>query len=232
MRISATQTQEFGQTLVTGTRRYNDMVTSVRQGGFLSDADMELRRATYRAHYTAAPSTKPDYSADNAQEVSITGFPSATYINTIDTGNAEIRAWLNVNPVPAPPWALLKTSDIQFLQYEMAFGNQRITPLSRIVRMNVASGNGSKMVLHMSQLNPQCIGMALRPDDTKQWQAEGQAGIVSATTANFFHAFLGTDNGASSIWLVREHGRRLGITGIEKVVVLNAQNVAIHFTHT
>ncbi|WP_344870396.1 hypothetical protein [Allokutzneria multivorans] len=225
------QSQEFGQMLVTGTRRYNDMVTSVRQGTFLSDADMRTRRATFGDHYTTAPATTPEYRADNAQAVSITGCPSATYVNTIDTGNAEIRAWLNVNPDPLPNWALLKTSDIQFLQYEMGFGNQPIAPLRRIVRMNVASGNGSAMVYYLSMLNPNFIGMTLRPNDQQQWQVEGQAGTVTETTANFFHAFLGTDNGASSIWLVREHGRRLGITGIEKVVIVNEQNVAIHFTH-
>jgi hypothetical protein len=57
-----------------------------------------------------------------------------------------------VNPVgAAPPW-LLKSSDIQYLLYEQAFGQHAITPLSCVVRMNVASGTGSKVVTHISKL--------------------------------------------------------------------------------
>lgn len=231
MRISAKQTAEFVQTLAKGTQRYNDMVRSVQGNRFLSDEDMRARRQTFRDHYRVAPATEEPYRGDGAQQVSIVDRPTATYINAIDPAQAEIRAWHNVNLTEdIPPW-VLKTSDIQFLQYELSFGHQPITPLRRIIRMNVASGTGSMMVHYVSLLNPGFVGMTFTPNDHHQWQVEGQAGLVTATTADFFYAFLGTENAASSIWLVREHGRRLGINGIEKVVIQTEQNVAIYFTH-
>ncbi|MCP3802372.1 hypothetical protein NLX83_24185 [Allokutzneria sp. A3M-2-11 16] len=207
---------------------------SVQDGGFLSDEDMAERRRRFAEHYRAEPAKEKPYCDDGAEHVSIPGIPAAMYVNAISAAQGEIRAWHNANPVgdEIPDWPLLKTSDIQYLRYEAAFNGARVAPLRRIVRMNVASGNGSEMVLYLSNLNTRFIGMTLTPGDLSEWRVDGQAGPVSATTSDFFHAFLGTDNGASSIWLVREHGRRLGITGIEKVVIVNAQNVAIHFSHS
>jgi hypothetical protein len=231
LRITPAETADFLKALATGTRRYNDMVQSVQGNQFLSDQDMAARRQNFHDHYQVAPAPEQPYLGDSAQQVTSAGLPNGLYINRIDTPAAEIRAWHNVNPVGAlPPW-LLKSSDIQYLLYEQAFGQHAITPLSCVVRMNVASGTGSKVVTHISKLNPALAGMTLTPGDLHQWQVAGTAGPVTATTADFFYAFLGSENAVSSIWLIREHGRRLGINGIEKVVVRTVQNVAIHFTH-
>jgi len=229
MRISQKQIDEFTEMLKKGTQRYKDMLKSVQENRFLSDEDMETRRQNFHDHYSLAPATDEPYHKDGAQKVTINDHPAATYINAADSADAEIRAWHNVNLTEPPDW-VLKTSDIQFLQYELAFKPGPITPLRRVVRMNVASGNGSAMVYYVSRLNPEYIGMTLTPDDHRPWQVEGQTRLVTATTTDFFYAFLGTDNAVSSIWLVRDHGRRLGIKGISSVVIENQQNVAICFS--
>jgi hypothetical protein len=229
--ITPAETVEFGQSLATGTRRYNDMVQSVQGNQFLSDQDMAARRQNFHDHYQVAPAREQPYLGDSAQQVTSTELPNGLYINRIDTTAAEIRAWHNANSDGAPPPWSLKSSDIQYLLYEQAFGQHPITPLRCVVRMNVASGTGSKVVTHIGKFNPARVGMTLTPGDHHPWQVVGTAGPVTATTADFFYAFLGSENAVSSIWLIREHGRRLGINGIEKVVVMTVQNIAIHFTH-
>lgn len=234
-RISANETIEFQKTLATGMRRYAEMTADVKDRKFLSDEALAARRKTFDTHYRSAIPEDPDYRTDpQARSISIVDVPTAHYINAVDPVQGEIRAFANVNPKAEslPDW-LLSGADVQYFQYEAAHaehGLQQITPLRRIRRMNVASGTGSTLMTYMSRLNKNYIGMELTPGDQHVWETEGSAGTVRATTSDLFHAVLGTENAISAIWLVRDNGPRLGINGIQKVVVESGQNLAIYFS--
>ncbi|KOV84708.1 hypothetical protein [Nocardia sp. NRRL S-836] len=53
---------------------------------------------------------------------------------------------------------------------------------------------------------------------------------LAASRRDLFYAWLGTENGASATWLIRDHGPRLGIGGISHIVVNSVQNITIYFT--
>ncbi len=232
LRLDAKETNDFRQAVAKGKQRCAEMAQSVADNKYLSDEQMAVRRKAFADHYKVGPPEAPYDTDAEASDIIVDGYPGAHYLNAVSVANAEIRAYANVNPTPPPTtWAALKSSDIQFLQYEQAHRHNPITPLARIRRMNVASGTGSATVRFMIILNPGLAGSTLTPGDPHQWQVAGQAGQITATTSDFFYAFLGTENAISSFWLVREHGRRLHINGIQKIVIESPQNVAIYFTH-
>jgi hypothetical protein len=209
------------------------MNAAVARRQFLGDEVFAARRKTFETHYSVERPQEDEYRTDpHAQSIRIGDIPSAHYINAADPAQAEIRAYANTNPPPPQPTWLLSGSDLQFLQYKLAHGRgAEITPLQRIRRMNVASGTGAALMFYMKRLNKNYVGIELTPDNQENWQVEGKAETtVTATKSELFHAVLGTENAISAIWLVRDHGPRLGINGIQKVIAESGQNLAIYFS--
>jgi hypothetical protein len=232
---SAAEIQKFGELVKTGNRRYQEMVNSRVS---LSPGERQQRTANFTAYYRTERADDEAYEAA-AVATKAEGVPSAIYINADDLGKGEIRAHHNVNPTrsegapPLPEW-LLGSSEILYQQYAAAGGGAPLPPLKTVQRRNVASGTGNVAMTCARALignDDDLFGRVLVPEGHREQKTVKFPGgrALTASLDDLFFSWLGTENGASAIWLVRDHGTDLGISGISRIVVNSLLNITIYF---
>ena len=203
------------------------------QGG-ITGVDRAARQGAFAAHYATAAASAV-YDDVLAVETKPAGFPDAvTYVNAPDPLNGEIRAYHNAGRTkddPNPAW-FLSSSDVLFFQYAAAAGgNLPAHPLRRVQRTNVASGSGTHvMTCGKALFGPGLFGVPLTPGDPEAPRTAdfGPDRVLTASKADLFFAWLGTENATSSTWLIRDHGQELGIGTITHIVANSEQNITIH----
>lgn len=85
-------------------------------------------------------------------------------------------------------------------------------PMRRLIRSNVVSATGAPVIHYIH-------GSSDRLTETREFFPTDEA----------FFALLGIENLSSAVFLVRQRGRELGITGIERLT-LEGEKVIVHFT--
>jgi len=226
---SARTVAKFRDLVAKGRQRHTALLAAARG---IAPAERERRTLSFAEHYRTVPAVAP-YEQPLAVVTRVEGFPEAiTYINAPDPEHHEIRAYHNVSPeagIPVPAW-FLKSSDVLYFQYR-AKAQGEPPPLRSVQRRNVASGTGNTvMTCALALFGEDLFGMELRPDDPSAARTAdyGPDRVLTASPADLYFAWLGTENGVSSIWLVRDHGELLGASALTHIVVNSGQNITIH----
>lgn len=157
-------------------------------------ADNQTQRDEFFKLYSITDADPKSYPG--SQQAQLLGDLGGTYINKLQTGH--IGAENNAHVTPGQ--SLLSNSEILYQMYKHQTSKEKTPALDKLSRINVASGNGSAVVIYIQYLEKK--------------EKKNETGVTVKDGDDYFYALLGTDNGNAAEWLIRDHGEELNIGGI------------------
>ncbi|MGY4829199.1 hypothetical protein ACVNIS_11520 [Sphaerotilaceae bacterium SBD11-9] len=219
----------FGAYIETGKRRWAELEKAIKGGAGHLDPETQAARDWFFAeHY------KTDAQRDGGESQIDSNYRflpdriktmagKGSYSNRYAPGKGVITADSNYALKTGEEYYNPKTgmaesfsnSEVLFQQWKLAQrGVDKPSTLRTVERRHV-SGTGLPMV---TVIQNWMHGEARKKEDLQFQQG----------TAGFF-AMLAVPNVVSSIWLVRDHGRELGVSTIARIDLLKNKSIDIHF---
>jgi len=177
-----------------GLKCLNDL-SQMKKLGELPPKEANKRNELFDKMYTSKPSDENQYPGHLESE--LMGDKGGTYTNLFEGSRMTAEANRHRDPERFKP--LLSNSEILYQQHKLQQKTKKLEPLKSLKRSHVGSATGDAVLKRI------------------RYDNEGDIDKTLSIKEDHALALLGTENGTAAQWLIKDHGKELGICGITSV---------------